>query len=375
MKSIRTGVSRRDVLRGGTALGALAAFGLPQLAVGSANAATMEDWALPPDLEKAKVEGLEYASYGMPDTWANYGEVLQKLGAKLGIQIHHTDTDMSSLEEVTKYDAEKDNPVAITSDIGILFGPVADAKGVVPPYTPPNAARLPAGLKGPNGGWVATFTGVPTIITNTDVVKNPPKTWEDLLKPEYTGKVQSIDPSAGGATDVAFFLAWAYAFGGDENNFDGAVEYAKKLLGQFSAVSANGQTLEKGEVPIQLQCDYNAIAAAKRLKDKGISSDVVVPGVSIYAPYAIMANKYNLAKMNIAKLMLDFVLSDEGQTAFARFGAHPIRVALGDLTLPDDAKANWLPDSMYAQVKNIPDWSKVSLQRIAEVWQSQVAGG
>jgi len=73
--------------------------------------------------------------------------------------------------------------------------------------------------------------------------------------------------------------------------------------------------------------------------------------------------------------MLDFVLSDEGQTAFARFGAHPIRVALGDLTLPDDAKANWLPDSMYAQVKNIPDWSKVSLQRIAEVWQSQVAGG
>ena len=46
-----------------------------------------------------------------------------------------------------------------------------------------------------------------------------------------------------------------------------------------------------------------------------------------------MLNTYNTAKMNVAKLMLDFVLTDEGQTAFAKFGARPIRWVLGDLKL------------------------------------------
>jgi putative spermidine/putrescine transport system substrate-binding protein len=79
--------------------------------------------------------------------------------------------------------------------------------------------------------------------------------------------------------------------------------------------------------------------------------------------------------MNIAKLMLDFVLSDTGQIAFAKFGARPMRAVLGDLTLPDEAKANWLPDSMYANVKNDVDWSRVNLQQIAEIWQDHVVGG
>jgi putative spermidine/putrescine transport system substrate-binding protein len=48
---------------------------------------------------------------------------------------------------------------------------------------------------------------------------------------------------------------------------------------------------------------------------------------------------------------------------------------LGDLELPAEAKANWLPDSMYANVKNLADWSKLNLQEIAETWQDQVAGG
>ncbi len=63
-----------------------------------------------------------------------------------------------------------------------------------------------------------------------------------------------------------------------------------------------------------------------------------------------MINKYNTAKADLAKLLLDFVLADEAQTAFAEFGARPIRYVLGDLELPDEAKAKWLPDAAYADV-------------------------
>jgi len=356
------------------ALGLTAATGLWNVRPG--HAADLADWSLPPDLAKAKEEALHYTTYGMPDSWANYGEVLEKLAKHYGFTIEHNDTDMSSLEEITKFDAEKANPMAISADIGILFGAVADQKGVVPPYMPPNAAKLSAGLKGAKGGWVATFTGVPAFAVNTEIVKNVPRRWADLVKPEYKGMINVIDASGGGGTDVASFIAWAYAMGGNENDLGPAIDFARKMMGQYASASANTQTLEKGEVPIQIRYDFNCIASANQLKGKGVPVEVVIPGDgSIYAPSALMINKYNVAKMNIAKLMLNFVLSDEGQAAFARFGARPIRWVLGDLDLPADAKSNWLPDEQYKPVQNLADWSKVDLRHIAGVWAEEVSAG
>ena len=151
--------------------------------------------------------------------------------------------------------------------------------------------------------------------------------------------------------------------------------YAKSMLGQFSTAAGSAQTLEKGEVPIQIKYDFNCIAAAKQVNAKGIKTEVIIPEGAIYAPAALMLNKYNTAKMDVAKLFLDYVLTDEAQIAFAKFGARPIRTVLGDLTLPAEAKANWLPEADYAKVHVIKDWSTVDLQKIAEFWREEVAGG
>lgn len=365
-------INRRHFLAGSALLAAGTVLGG---GLRNAVAATMDDWMAPVDIEKAKAEAAEFSSYGMPDSWANYGEVLQSMAKKYGFTLNHVDTDMGSLEEITKFEAEKDNPVAISGDIGILYGKVASDKGVVPDYIPPNAAKLPDGLKGATGGWVATFVGVPAMVVNTDVIKTVPRTWQDLLKPEYTGKIGAVDASGTSGTDVAIFLAWAYAHGGSELDMMPGAEFARKMLAQFSSGQKNSQTLERGEVPIQLKYDFNCIAAAAALKEKGVNAEVIIPDVSIYSPSALMINRFNLAKMNAAKLILDHVLTDEAQTAFARFGARPIRWVLGDLKLPDDARKGWLPDSAYAGVKQIPNWDLVDVAALAGVWQEQVAGG
>jgi putative spermidine/putrescine transport system substrate-binding protein len=88
-----------------------------------------------------------------------------------------------------------------------------------------------------------------------------------------------------------------------------------------------------------------------------------------------MINKYNTAKADLAKLLLDFVLTDEAQTAFAEFGARPIRYILGDLELPDAAKTKWLPDADYLDVKQVQDWSQVDANAIAETWDTEVLDG
>jgi putative spermidine/putrescine transport system substrate-binding protein len=281
---------------------------------------------------------------------------------------------MSSLEEITKFDSEKSNPVAVMADIGLLYGPVAEKRGVVPAFLPPEAAKLPAGFKAATGGWVGTFTGVPAFVVNTDVVKNVPQTWNDLLKPEYKGLINASNPATSG-TGATTFLAWAYAGGGSTANLAPGVEFGKQFVGQLSSAEGNAASLEKGEVPIQIKYDFNCVAAAEAVKAKGVNAIVIIPGVSIYAPSALMLNKYNTAKMDLAKLFASYVLGDEGQTLFASFGARPVRYVLGDLTLPDTAKAKWLKDDQYAKVQLVDDWTKVDPELIATTWKNQVLGG
>jgi len=121
--------------------------------------------------------------------------------------------------------------------------------------------------------------------------------------------------------------------------------------------------------------DFNCIREASKVKEKGVNATVVIPPVTIYGPLGLMINKYNLAKMDVAKLFINFVLSDVGQTTFAKFGARPIRYVLGDLKLPDEAKTNWLPDDLYANVIMIKDWNKVDAEAIMSFYQDKVLGG
>jgi putative spermidine/putrescine transport system substrate-binding protein len=371
--SLRQTLHRRQAIKLAGALGLGAALLLKRGDFALAGAAQEEIWESPPDLARAAEQARDFQTYGMPDDWANYGGVLKAFAEKYGFELRRTDTDMTSMEEITKYDAEKANPVAVSSDIGLIYGPIAEEVGVVPPYLPPSAETLPAGLKGTNGGWVATFTGVPAIIVNTDVISTVPEAWDDLLGEEFTGKIGIRDPRTAGEGAVAF-LAWAYANGGDENNLTPGVEFAQKLLPQFAPKEGLPE-LEKGEIPVAIKYDFNALAWSAAAKEKGINTRVVIPGVSVYGPSALMINKYNTAKADLAKLLLDFALADEAQTAFAEFGARPIRYILGELELPDAAKAKWLPDENYADVRQVGDWSKVDAQTLAESWDVDVLGG
>src|SRR5215211_3513142 len=370
---LRQTLHRRHAFKLAGALGLGVALPLRPRGLTASVSAQEEIWDSPPDLARAAEQAKDFQTYGMPDDWANYGGVLAAFAEKYGFVLGRTDTDMTSMEEITKYDAEKANPVAVSSDIGLIYGPIAEEVGVVPPYLPPSAETLPAGLKGTNGGWVATFTGVPAIIVNTDVISTVPETWNDLLAEEFTGKIGIRDPRTAGEGAVAF-LAWAYANGGDESNLAPGIEFARNLLPQFAPKEGLPE-LEKGEIPVAIKYDFNALAWVSAAKEKGINTTVVIPGVSVYGPSALMINKYNTAKVDLAKLLLDFVLTDEAQTAFAEFGARPIRYVLGDLELPDAAKAKWLPDENYADVRQVEDWSTVDAQTIAETWDTEVLDG
>ncbi len=365
-------------MKWGAALGVAAAVPAIGGFRGSSALAQDDVWAAEPDKAAAKEQAQEIITYGIPDDWANYGDVFKGFQASLGVTDgKHTDTDMSSLEEITKFDAEKANPIAMFADIGMLWGKVANQRNVVPAYLPPAAEQLPEGYKGVPGGWVATFAGVPAFVVNVDALGGAevPMTWEDLLREDLKGKVGSPgDPRTSGTAQTTF-LAWAYASGGDSTNLDPGVEYAKKVVQQYNSAEASTDLLEKGEIAVWMRYDFNCEAAVAAMKEKGINAQTVIPGVSIYAPSAVMVNGYNTAKKDAEQLFLDYVLSDEAAASFAKFGARPILNVLGKQELPAEATANWLPQDAYKDVKVIEDFTSIDANQIATLWDDEVAGG
>lgn len=342
-----------------------------------------DPWTAAASKDKAKDEAKTVASYGAPNDWANYGQQFTTFCQTNFSTDCNTDhqrslgEDMSSAEEIAAFDAEKNNPKAALADIGILFTAAAEQKGVLAPYKPAGSDKLPAYLKGANGGWIATFVGVPGYVVNVDFLTSKniavPTTWADLAKADYKGLVGFGKPGSSGTATMAF-VAMNMAVGGTLDDYSKGVTYAKQLIPNLASSEGNADSFEKGEVPIQIKYDFNLIALANQMKTKNVNAKVVIPSDgSIYAPSAIIANKYDTAHANFTKLFLDWVLSDQGQTIFAKFGARPIRAVTGDLTLGADAKTLWLPDDQYAKVQQI-DTSKIDLTKIKDIWVNQAGG-
>jgi putative spermidine/putrescine transport system substrate-binding protein len=341
-------------------------------------AASQDAAAIIADLEtKTKAEGA-LNSYGMPPDWTNFEEIwntfLPKYGPAAGTPLTHTDTDMSSAEEIQKFDAEKNNPVADIGDIGIQFGPVAVAAGAVAAYKPTRWDKIPDYAKDPDGNWMCWYTGTVSFAVNTALVKNVPRTWADLLKPEYKGQVAISDPrnSGQGAMTV---LAATMAAGGSEKDLTAGFKFFDDLnkAGNFTAVAPSKANVEKGEAPIAILWDYNALPMRDDLATKtpAVPIEVVIPSDgTTQAPYCHIINKY-AAHPNAAKLFREYILTDEVQIMQAKKYARPL---VQGVVLPADIAAKFPPDSAYASVKPITDWKAAAdaVAKLATDWVIEV---
>ncbi len=318
------------------------------------------------ELQKgAKTEG-EIVSVGMPDSWANWKDTWNDITAKYGLK--HTDTDMSSAEEIAKFDSEKDKPTADLGDVGMAFGPVAVDKGVTQPYKTSHWDEIPDWAKDKDGHWVVGYQGTISILTNTKKVANPPKSFDDLLKGNYKISVGDVTKAAQAQSAV---LAAAIAFGGDETNIEPGIAFFEKLAkaGRLAKTDLTLANLEKGEVEVAFLWDFNALGYRAQLGPDSYEVTIPTEG-SVVSGYATIINKY-APHPNAAKLTREYILSDEGQINLAKGFARPIR---DSVKLPEDVAAKLLPTEAYKTAKPIKDfkaWEATSKQ-IPELWQERV---
>ncbi len=319
--------------------------------------------------EKAKEDG-EVNSVGMPDTWANWGETWTEIEEKYGIK--HTDTDMSSAEEIALFANEASDATKEIGDVGQSFGPVAEEQGVTLPYKTSYWDSVPDWAKDDDGDWIIGYYGTITFITNKNLVEDAPTSWQDVLEGDYTLTIGDVSVATQAQSGL---LSAAIAFGGDESNIQPGLDFFKTLAeeGRLDMGDTSVARLEKGEIEVAVLWDYNSLGYRSQIMENNPDAnfEVSVPSDgAIQSGYCTIINKYT-KRPYAAAVAREYILSDEGQINLAKGYARPIR---DDVELPEDVKANLLPDDQYTNARFIEDqeaWDK-AVADLSSSWQEEV---
>jgi putative spermidine/putrescine transport system substrate-binding protein len=329
-------------------------------------------------IDAAKAEG-QLTVIALPHDWVNYGEAIETFKAKYGLTVNELNPDGGSGDEIEAIKANKDNkgpqaPDVI--DVGLSFGPQAKADGLLMNYKVSTWSTIPKDVKDADGAWYGDYYGALAFEYNKSIVKNPPKDWSDLLKPEFKGKVALAgDPQTANQAIMAIVAAGLGNKGSLKDASAGLAFFDKlNKAGNFVPLIAVPGTVASGETPVTIRWDYNALANRDKtagnpeigvtIPATGVVAGVYVQAISAYAPHP-----------NAAKLWMEFLYSDEGQIIWLKGYGHPVRFA--DLAkrkvIPADVAAKLPPASAYEKIvfPSLDEQTALKTQ-IANNWDSVV---
>ena len=205
---------------------------------------------------------------------------------------------------------------------GTGVGELVIEANLVQPFFPPEITTVPENLRDPRHLWAPTRLSYFSIAYNTRLVPpdRVPKTFEDLLDPQWKGKMSWRIGSSSGTP--LFITNLRMAWGEDK-----AMAYFRKLADQkiVNFGSGSARTLVDrvvaGEYPIALNifAHHPLISAAKGAP---VSSQLMDPVATTTATAAIPRG---VRRPHAAMLLVDFIVSREGQEILSKADYFPVR--------------------------------------------------
>ena len=190
--------------------------------------------------------------------------------------------------------------------------------GVLLKYVPKEVKAIYNPIPDYDGSFTPVRLGNMGVVYNTKRIKEAPKKWEDLKKPEYKGALGIANPSLSGTAYMAAALlsqefGWKYF---EDLRANGA------RMGKGS-----GQVLDdtaSGDLVASLGVDYMAYDKMS----KGAPLNIVyMPQMMLFpSPIAIFKDSPN---KEAAIKFVDFMISKEAQTIIAEEGTMPVRLDVG----------------------------------------------
>ena len=223
------------------------------------------------------------------------------------------------------------------------------SRNLLQAYDPPEAESYPANTKDKEKQFTAIYARNFVMGYNTAMVaeKDRPKDWPDLLDPKWKGKF---------AMDEEEF-EW-YGTLVDHWGREKAGKFLRALAAQQPQLrrghSLLAQLMAAGEFPVALVFPFEV----EQLKQKGARVDWSSASDPIVTSINVIALSTRAPHANAAKLLINYVLSEEGQTIIKSVSRVPIRPGIKPTIAKLDQanlKIHYVPSDMF---RKIADYEK-----------------
>jgi len=153
-------------------------------------------------------------------------------------------------------------------------------------------------LEANDNRWVTWEKQAGAIIVNTEILKKhgleAPKTYDDLLKPEFKGLVAMPNPNSSG-TGYFFYKNWVNEWGDEKT-----LEYVDKLYPNIKQFTSSGsgpiKLLKQGEIAVGLALTFQAVQE----RNDGQPFDIIFPE-DLGTTYSAAGSPYSLTGSTIIK--------------------------------------------------------------------------
>ncbi|WSJ63897.1 extracellular solute-binding protein [Streptomyces sp. NBC_01310] len=324
----------------------------------------------------AQKEG-ELNVIALPPDWANYGEIIKAFEAKYKIKVNSENPDASSADEIAAVKSRQGQKRAPdVLDLGIAFARSGAAENLFAPYKVTAWDKIPVTQKDADARWYNDYGGYVSIGCDAARIPTCPKTFADLLKPEYKGKVAlNGNPTKSGSAFGGVYAA-ALANKGSFADIQPGIDFFGQLKknGNFIPVESTPATVEKGETPISIDWDYLNAGYAQQFKGKGVDWKVTVPADGVFAQYYSQAINKDAPHPAAARLWMEFLYSGEGQNLWLKGYARPVLLPV----MTEDGTADKDAVAKLPQVQGTPTFPvSAELDRakatLAEKWDKALS--
>ncbi|AZY48682.1 putative 2-aminoethylphosphonate ABC transporter substrate-binding protein [Bordetella avium] len=261
--------------------------------------------------------------------------------------------------------AEKNNPKAdvIWGLAGTSLG-LMDKEGMLEPYAPKGLDQIAPNMRDakPVPAWVGMDAFASAICFNTIEAKKQnlpvPKSWQDLTRPEYAGKIVMPNPASSG-TGFLDVSAWLQLFG--EEKGWAYMDALHKNIGSYTHSGSKPCNLAaSGEFPIGVSFDYRAA----KLKADGAPIEPIFPSEGLGWEVEATAIVKGTKNPEAARKVADFSASRAANELYkANFAVLAIpSVATSNPNLPSDLASRMIKnDFVWAATHRDPiiaEWTK-----------------
>ena len=298
-----------------------------------------------------------------------YKDVLPAFEKKEGIKVNIVTA--GSGEVVNRATIEKDSPKA---DVIVTLPPFiqqAAQGGVLQNYQSVEYKNVPPIAKAADGSWATFVNNYFSFAVNPDVVKTRPKTFADLLSPQFSGKVAYSNPATAGDGMAVIILTTSLM--GDDAAFkylaqlEQSVKFHTKGTGYLDVLlSRNEISVANGDVQMDLDDAQNG---GLTLAPVFLAAKAGEAPATFQLPYAIGLIK-NGPNPTAGKKLIDYLMSKPVQSKVPDSFGLPGRT---DIALA--GKNGGALKQAVAGVKVIPvDWTQVMAKQAGwtQRWKNEV---